>query len=58
MTQEQLEVYRRCTGRAEPPSTPASEGWLVYGRALDIAAMNHWVVVDMKNDWKRVFAFE
>jgi haloacid dehalogenase-like hydrolase len=32
-----------------------------YGRldkALDAAAMNKWVVVDMKNDWKRVFAFE
>jgi haloacid dehalogenase-like hydrolase len=27
-------------------------------KALDIAAMNHWVVVDMKNDWKRIFAFE
>ena len=27
-------------------------------KALDAAAMNHWVVVDMKNDWKRIFAFE
>jgi len=27
-------------------------------KALDIAAMNHWVVVDMKNDWKRIFAFQ
>jgi haloacid dehalogenase-like hydrolase len=27
-------------------------------KALDIAAMNHWVVIDMKNDWKRIFAFE
>ena len=27
-------------------------------KALDVAAMNHWVVVDMKNDWKRIFAFE
>ncbi len=24
-------------------------------KALDIATMNHWVVVDMKNDWKRIF---
>ena len=27
-------------------------------KALDVAAMNNWVVVDMKNDWKRIFAFE
>src|SRR5271155_862750 len=27
-------------------------------KALDVAAMNHWVVVDMKNDWRRIFAFE
>jgi len=26
--------------------------------ALDAAALNKWTVVDMKNDWKRVFAFE
>jgi phosphoserine phosphatase len=27
-------------------------------RALDAAAVNRWTVVDMKKDWKRVFAFE
>ena len=27
-------------------------------KALDAAAPNKWVVVDMKNDWKRIFAFE
>jgi hypothetical protein len=27
-------------------------------KALDAAAINKWVVVDMKNDWNRVFAFE
>ncbi len=27
-------------------------------KALDAAALNKWTVVDMKNDWKRVFAFE
>ena len=26
--------------------------------ALDAAALNKWTVVDMKSDWKRVFAFE
>ena len=32
-----------------------------FGRldvALDAAAMNGWTVVDMKNDWKRVFKFQ
>jgi hypothetical protein len=27
-------------------------------KALDAAAINRWTVVDMKNDWKRVFAFQ
>jgi len=27
-------------------------------KALDAAADNKWTVVDMKNDWKRVFAFQ
>ncbi len=27
-------------------------------KALDAAALNCWVVVDMKKDWKRIFAFE
>jgi phosphoserine phosphatase len=27
-------------------------------KALDAAALNKWTVVDMKKDWKRVFAFE
>jgi hypothetical protein len=31
---------------------------LVASKALDAAALNKWTVVDMKNDWKRVFAFE
>jgi hypothetical protein len=26
--------------------------------ALDAASLNKWTVVDMKKDWKRVFAFE
>ena len=32
MTEEQLAVYRACTGRTEPPTTPATEAWLVCGR--------------------------
>jgi len=27
-------------------------------KALDAATLNEWTVVDMKNDWKRVFAFQ
>ncbi len=27
-------------------------------KALDEAKVNHWVVVSMKSDWKRIFAFE
>ena len=27
-------------------------------KALDAAALNHWTVVDMKSDWKKVFPFE
>ena len=27
-------------------------------KALDAAPLNHWVVVDMTNDWKRIFPFE
>ena len=32
MTEEQLAVYRACTGRTEPQTTPATEAWLVCGR--------------------------
>src|SRR6185437_8428400 len=32
MTAEQLAIYRQCTGRSEPPSSPAKEGWLICGR--------------------------
>ena len=27
-------------------------------KALDAAAVNQWTVVDMKTDWKKVFAVE
>ena len=32
MTDEQLAIYRQCTGRTAPPSEPAGEAWLVCGR--------------------------
>src|SRR5450631_2458436 len=27
-------------------------------KGLDAAALNKWIVVDMRNDWKRIFAFQ
>jgi len=32
MSAEQLAIYRKCTQRLEPPSTPSNEAWLVIGR--------------------------
>jgi hypothetical protein len=32
MTADQLAIYRQCTGRAEAPTAPATEGWLICGR--------------------------
>ena len=32
MTDEQLQIYKQCTGRDEPPMQTASEAWLVCGR--------------------------
>ena len=32
MTSDQLDVYRRCTGRTTSPTEPAKEAWLICGR--------------------------
>jgi hypothetical protein len=32
MTEDELELFRRCTGRAEPPTGGAREAWLICGR--------------------------
>jgi hypothetical protein len=32
MDDEQLAMFRECTGRVEPPTKPAREAWLVVGR--------------------------
>jgi hypothetical protein len=32
LTPDQLDLYRRCTGRAEPPTGAATEAWLICGR--------------------------
>jgi phage terminase large subunit-like protein len=32
LSPSQLPLYRECTGRTEPPTAPATEGWLICGR--------------------------
>jgi hypothetical protein len=32
LTSSELPLFRECTGRTEPPTAPASEGWLICGR--------------------------
>jgi hypothetical protein len=32
LSDSQLELYRQCTGRSDPPTDPASEAWLCCGR--------------------------
>jgi hypothetical protein len=32
MTLDELEIYRQCTGRQDPPTDPIKESWLVCGR--------------------------
>lgn len=49
MTEEQLGVYRRLTGREEPPEGPAREGWIIVGRrggkSLIAALVALWAAV-------------
>jgi hypothetical protein len=32
LTAEQVETFKQCTGRSTPPTSPATEAWLVCGR--------------------------
>ena len=32
MTDDQLAIFKECTGRSAPPTQPATEGWLICGR--------------------------
>jgi hypothetical protein len=32
MTEDELAIYRQCTGREDPPADPVKESWLVVGR--------------------------
>ena len=34
ITEEDLELYKRCTGRTTLPTVPAREGWFIVGRRL------------------------
>ncbi|MGE5181793.1 MAG: HAD family hydrolase [Acidobacteriota bacterium] len=43
---------------AEREFAYGGSGFAALGKALDEAAAKGWIVVDMKRDWKRVFAFE
>ncbi len=62
-------VYWEALVESLPPPrpSPASQGRERYGpflglrarhAAKDLATNKGWIVISMKNDWKRVFAFE
>jgi len=46
MTDRELEVYRACTGRKDPPTRPAAEVWAPVGRrarkSAVVAVMTVW----------------
>ena len=50
-----LIVHHTDAGREYAYDRDTSFGRL--DKALDAAAINKWTVVDMKNDWKRIFSF-
>ena len=54
MTGEQLELYRKHTGRSVPPSSPLSEAWLVCGRrsgkSFMLACIAVWLAAF--KDWR------
>src|SRR6516225_3291222 len=54
MTPEQLELYRKYTGRTTPPSKPCSEGWLICGRRAGKSFMLSLVAVYLATfkDWR------
>ena len=55
-----MDVTKQCGPNYFPPAeriaTFDNDGTL--DKALDQAEANGWIIVDMKNDWKRIFAFE
>jgi hypothetical protein len=55
LTPEQLDVYRRHTGRSAPPTEPAQEAWLVCGRRAGKSLILATIAVFLAAfcDWRR-----
>jgi hypothetical protein len=47
MSAEELAIYRRCTGRNEPPSQAHREAWLICGRRSGKSFTMALVAVDL-----------
>jgi hypothetical protein len=58
MTEEQLAVYRRHTGRTTPPTAPLHEAWLVCGRRGGKSFVLATIAVFIAGfkDWRRYLA--
>jgi hypothetical protein len=58
MTPDQLELYRRCTGRSDPPSAPHTEAWLICGRRAGKSFVLALVAVFLAcfHDWRPFLA--
>ena len=55
MTPEQLAIFKRCTGRNEPPPAPVSEAWLACGRRAGKSFVLAVVAIFLAcfRDWRR-----
>jgi hypothetical protein len=55
LTDEEMSLYTRCTGRLAPPAEPASEAWLVCGRRSGKSFILALVAVYLAcfNDWTK-----
>lgn len=45
MTAQDVELYRQCTGRSEPPTVPAREAWTICGRRAGKSRMASVIAV-------------
>src|SRR5216683_1993247 len=54
MSEDELETYRRCTGRTAAPTEQAREGWLICGRragkSMIAALLAFWAAVFRRYD--------
>ena len=64
---DRLRSWSRSKSRWQSGNSADAEREYAYDRhssvghldvALDVAALNKWTVVDMKNDWKIIYPFE